>query len=256
MRLRSLFTHIDACRAEKNSMIVLFQETMKLPAGEVLVILQEPGHFVSTCARVSAFCEHPVFQGEVFDLEELQSYWQTHLLSPYERNIRGCNFSSKDVIRFQDVYADAPLSAGESALVEAARGREFLYFAVLNSLLPANPTDFFFSLGLTLKHELSHALFYLDGSYRAMIHELWASLSMDRREEIYQLYAIYYASHRVLDEWAAHIVSSLELSQILDLSDEQYIQLKRTYWQLVDGDRFAALLARLIEQASDYLRAS
>ncbi|MCB1139689.1 MAG: hypothetical protein KDK23_13075 [Leptospiraceae bacterium] len=227
-------------------MEALFLEEYPIQGGIALLIVLPPEDFLQTFARISTFAEHPVFQGDEFSLRELQEYWMENQGRPYEEDIFGCNFSARDLVRFVQSNG-SDLSSEEGWLIGLLGQRKDIYVAALNQNPPLRlqPAEHGLHYATILKHEMSHALYWMDPAYRSLINDCWNSVGSQRREEIYQLYAYYYASHRIVDEWSAHIVSSYELQQVLDISDEHYLGLKRYFWERIHRPRFESMLQKM-----------
>ena len=222
----------------------IFQEEWELGEGRVRIMLLTPVHFLEGTARISHYVENPVFQGETFSLSEVQEYWMEQRGLTYEALFLGSNFGASDVSRFAAAFQEVDREECESWFIDECEKRDNLYFSILK--LPANAAeDSLFQCELTLKHELAHALYCQKPPFRQLIHHLWNSLPSIRREQIHDRYAHFYASHRVIDEWAAHILASYEWEQVNDLSDNLFLELKSVYWSSVDRKRLLKTVTAL-----------
>ncbi|MCB1306388.1 MAG: hypothetical protein KDK37_18995, partial [Leptospiraceae bacterium] len=145
------------------SMDTLFLEEYPLNGGIALLIVLPPEGFLQTFARISTFVEHPVFQGEEFSLRELQEYWMEHQGRPFEEDIFGCNFSSRDLERYVESNGE-DLSQGERWLMDVAGRRSNVYVTALNRNPPhrLQDTEHGLHYATILKHEMSHALYWMD----------------------------------------------------------------------------------------------
>ncbi len=222
----------------------LFQEDWELGEGLVRIAVLSPSEFLEGTARISHFIENPVFQGEQCTLQEIQDYWSEQRGLLYESLFFGSNFSAADVHRFSATFPEGIRNHCESWFVRQCNASRDLYFSILR-FPESGDARSLFQCELTLKHELSHALYYLEPEYRKLIHEMWNFLPGYRQEEIYDRYSHFYASHRVIDEWAAHILASFEWEQLNDLSGESFLQLKRKFWDSLGRKRYLETISSL-----------
>lgn len=224
----------------------LYIEDWELCEGTVRIMLLPPKQFLYATARISHFLENPVFQSDRFSIGDVQDHWKSEQSQQYQEIFFGSNFSGADVVKFSATYPESDRNEYESWLVrESASSLPYLYFALLRSPTIAG-SEWNYQCALTLKHEISHAMYYLNREYRSFIHELWNDVPEGRREYVYSRFSYFYASHRIVDEWAAHILASYEIEQVLDVSAEGFIELNRQFWKTADRIRFTNTLQSLI----------
>lgn len=218
----------------------LLEKDVALEWGTIRVLLLNSNDFLNSSARISHYLENPVFAGRVFTVPLVQYYWKRKRQLRFEELFYGCNFSQEDLSQFSREYGEQ-LSVEERWLLESSGNLSSpAYFAILRAPDLVSDQNLF-QCELTLKHELSHGLFYLNPDYREFVGRLWLGLSGEKRLDLTRKYRYFYIDERIADEWSTHIVASFELDQILDISESDYLALKNLYWNSLGREQFLEL---------------
>jgi hypothetical protein len=116
------------------------------------------------CDGLMRFQEHyesPKFRGLIFTRDEFEKWYKDDTQSTsfnYHYDWSGFNFPSYIVEPFLEGKFD-PLTPAEAKILDALRGIKLPYYVIGTSGSLADED-------ITMKHELAHALFYLDETYK------------------------------------------------------------------------------------------
>ena len=134
----------------------------------------------STLLRFQEYYESPEFRGKVFSLEEYKQWYTQNSVKgrktgefTYYTDWNGFNIPSFILKPFQEGEFN-PLSEKEKRILKLFNGKPEPFYVIGVHRASKN-------LGLSLKHELAHGLFYTDGDYQ---NEALAVLSQFDTEQI------------------------------------------------------------------------
>jgi hypothetical protein len=148
----------------------------------------------STFLRIQEHYESPEFHGRVFSLEQYMDWYAEQYGNfTYYQDWSGFNLPSTAFRPFYDGKFD-PLTHKERRLLrmfERLRGR----FYVIG----------IYGYGQSLSHELAHALFFTDDSYRKAVKQAMKTYSTGALER--QLAKAGYAHHVIEDEIQSYLIA-------------------------------------------------
>ena len=149
--------------------------------------------------RFSEFIECDVHKGEKFNHAEYKEWYEEEFEETYENDIQGWNLPSSSFDRVYTFFSqyeedDCGVTKEEEYICkwfesignfnitesEVLTDKDF-YFIGLNLKTTA---ECGFELKDTLKHELSHFLYYTDEKYEKLVNEAWRQLSTDSQNGI------------------------------------------------------------------------
>jgi hypothetical protein len=202
-----------------------FSPASPAPPFKVRMILKDVYHLhfskqsklASTFLRFQEYYESPKFKDQVFTREEFEEWYkQEHGSFSYLSDWSGFNLPASVFVPFFQGKFD-PLSDEETALM-----------ACFKEKLQREPPEQFYVIGTygsrgfvdanTLKHEMAHALFYLNEHYMNKVLELLANEDLEPLRK--RTLEVGYHEAVVLDEINAYLVSDLEFfrSKVKDMT--------------------------------------
>lgn len=168
----------------------------KIAEGIFLLRFKTQYELAATFLRIQEHYELPHFH-RPFSLEQYMDWYAAQYGNfTYYQDWEGFNVPSAALQPFYDGKFN-PLSGKEKQFLRLFKGlRERFY--VIGVYDAAGAKD-------SLTHELAHALFFIDGSYRKAVHE--AMRGYDTRKLARQIAEEGYAKHVIPDEVQAYIVA-------------------------------------------------
>ncbi|WP_426436024.1 ABC transporter ATP-binding protein [Bradyrhizobium genosp. P] len=190
-------------------------------AGNIYLLQFETQYeLTATFLRIQEHYESPQFHGRVFGLEQYMDWYaKRHGNFTYYQDWTGFNVPSTALRPFYDGKFD-PLSEKEKRLLAL--------FAKLRKA--------FYVIGIygrgetTLQHELAHALYFVDHTYRDRVREAIARHNTARLE--HKIAEAGYAKHVIPDELQAYLIGpSAKLGRGFHALAPLRRQLRRIYSQ-------------------------
>lgn len=126
-----------------------------------------PKAAAKTFLRVQERFESPVFRGKIFTVKQVQKYFRQTFKTDYYDAYDGFNIPATALRPFIRGKFD-PLNQAEKKLADLFRDRKGKYYIVASA----------HGDNLTLKHELTHGLFYLNDEYRKAVKKILSKTSV------------------------------------------------------------------------------
>lgn len=172
---------------------------VKLRKNVFLLLFKTPREASSTMLRFEEYYESPRFGGKAFSFGEFRK-WYTKKRGKftYYDDFTAFNLPSSVLKPFIDGKFN-PLSEPEQQIIDMFKGEKWKFYiiAVYNGIDKG-----------TLKHELAHALFYVDLTYKKQVLSLLKKFNIQElKDEIYSANA--YRKELLDDEAHACIVGTL-----------------------------------------------
>ncbi len=134
-----------------------------------------PEEMNSTFIRFSAYSENEHFKGKIFSVEDLKKhYGGSYLFDRFSRR-SGRNIPSAVLKPFYDGKFN-PLSKHEQNLLNVFSHKKNDRFYITATSADGNPS--------IKKHELAHALFYINSEYRVEVNKVLGELDGSLREKV------------------------------------------------------------------------
>lgn len=168
----------------------------KIAKGVYLLRFKTQYELAATFLRIQEYYESPRFHGRSFSLEQYMDWYaEQHGNFTYYQDWDGFNVPSTALQPFYDGTFD-PLSEKEKQFLRLFKGLQERFYVI--GVHDAGVKD-------SLTHELAHALFFIDDSYRTAVRE--AMRDYDTTKLARQIVKAGYAKHVVPDEVQAYIVA-------------------------------------------------
>jgi hypothetical protein len=170
--------------------------------GDGIYHLEFPTQYgiTSTCLRIQEFYESdlPGFRGKYFTLEEyMDAYAKWSGNFTYFSDWSGFNFTDKVVDSFSKVFRRSCLLEKEKHLLDVLASIPDDQYAIVGTIKGHTKT---------LKHEISHAMYYLDGTYRRRANALLKARE-DSEELLETLHKMGYGKNVLKDELQAYLAT-------------------------------------------------
>ena len=168
----------------------------RIARGIYLLRFRTQYELTSTFPRVQEHYESPKFSDRIFTLEQYMDWYAAKYgkFSYYE-DWSGFNVPSTAFQLFHDGQFD-PLSEKEEQLLRLFKGLRGRFYVI---------AVFDAEKGRSLKHELAHALFFIDDEYREAVRA--AMRGYDTSALARKLAKAGYARHVIRDEKQAYIIA-------------------------------------------------
>jgi hypothetical protein len=147
--------------------------------------------------RFQEFWENPRFRGKPFNREQYLSWFLAKNGEEFKDPWVGCAFPSSAVDAFRDLRM-TPDAAEDKVLDRLPDSGK--YFVIASGPDPS-----------TFEHELAHAFYYLDRSYRKKADAAVMGLRKSTREFLFdQLSQLWYGPRRLMDESQAYLLDGVK----------------------------------------------
>lgn len=167
----------------------------KIAEGIYLLRFKTQYELTATFLRIQEHYESPRFHGRIFSLERYMDWYAGRYGNfTYYQDWSGFNVPSTALRPFYDGKFD-PLSEKEKQLLRLFKGAQERFYVI--GVYDAGAKD-------SLTHELAHALFFIDDSYRKAVRE--AMRGHDTTKLARQIAEQGYAKHVIPDEVQAYII--------------------------------------------------
>jgi hypothetical protein len=168
----------------------------KIAKGIYLLRFETQYELTATFLRIQEYYESPRFHGRIFSLEEYMDWYaRRHGNFTYYEDWAGFNVPSTAFRPFYEGKFD-PLSEKEKQLLRLFKDLKDRFYVI--GIYDAGAKG-------SLTHELAHALFFIDDSYRAAVQR--ALRGYDTTKLANQIAEAGYAKHVIPDEIQAYIVA-------------------------------------------------
>lgn len=168
----------------------------KIAEGIYLLRFKTQYELTATFLRIQEHYESPRFHGRIFSLEQYMDWYAGRYGNfTYYQDWSGFNVPSTALRPFYDGKFD-PLSEKEKQLLRLFKGAQERFYVI--GVYDAGAKD-------SLTHELAHALFFIDDSYRKAVRE--AMRGHDTTKLARQIAEQGYAKHVIPDEVQAYIIA-------------------------------------------------
>jgi hypothetical protein len=167
----------------------------KVAEGIYLLRFETQYQLAATFLRIQEYYESPRFCGRIFSLEQYMDWYAERYGNfTYYQDWAGFNVPSTALQPFYEGKFD-PLSEKERQLLQLFEGLSERFYVI--GIYDSGAKD-------SLKHELAHALFFIDESYRKAVRE--AMRGYDTTKLSRQIAEAGYAKHVIPDEIQAYII--------------------------------------------------
>jgi len=223
---------------------VKFEERQIGDAEIIIARFPNPSLFVLSLLRVSEFKECSVHSGKVFANTRYRTWFRSeHNGYDYEDFVLGMNLPDTNFKNFYETFINAngrnKINRFEKSFIALLQEKGLVkmnndkldvlkkfYVIVLNEyLIDYNEMseDINTDVGLaTLKHELSHALYYISKEYQDVVKKGYDALSEETKKEVTEFMAdMYYTGDVVVDEFVAYLVEPYDNQ--LPVDKDQYL---------------------------------
>ena len=166
---------------------------------KIIRIKESPKKLANMFMRFQEFYESPEFRGKVFSRKEFLAWYKESKGTIYSDDWAGFNLPGWVIEVFRHGTFD-PLSADEKNLLKRCEGYHGSFY-VIGTTRGCDDVN-------VLKHELAHAMFYLNDNYRIEAAKVINSLSKLTSDGMKKwLKSIGYHELAFVDEMQAYIVS-------------------------------------------------
>jgi hypothetical protein len=187
----------------------------KQPFNSVWISASSKKELADTFIRFQEHYENPKFKSQIFTLGQLKSWYSTNYgADTYHEDWSGFNFPSNVLKPFREGLFD-PLTQEEQKLLHLLRYRH----------------DNFYIIGaqddVTLRHELSHALYHYSVKYKISVDQLCKKYQKELRKVATHILNLGYDKSVLNDELQAYITDNDDfIKENVDSSIfDQFIQL-------------------------------
>jgi len=168
----------------------------KIANGIYLLRFKTQYELTATFLRIQEHYESPRFHGRIFSLEQYMDWYaERHGNFTYYQDWAGFNVPSAALQPFFDGKFD-PLSEKEKQLLRLFKGLRERYYVI--GIYDSGAKD-------SLTHELAHALFFIDDTYRKAVLEAMCGYKTATLAR--QIAEAGYAKHVIPDEMQAYLVA-------------------------------------------------
>lgn len=214
---------------------VRFEERQIGDAEIIIAKFPNPSMFVLSLLRVSEFKECVVHSGKVFSNTRYRKWFRSeHNGYDYEDFVLGLNLPDTNFKNFYETFSNVSgrnkINRFEKAFINLLQEKGLVkvegkklnilkkfYVIVLNEyLIDSNEMSEEKEVDVdveeaTLRHELSHALYYVSDEYRKIVNESWESLDDETRKQVREFMTDkLYAESVVIDEFGAYCVEAFD----------------------------------------------
>jgi len=170
----------------------------RIAANIYLLQFETQYELASTFLRVQEHYESPYFHGRVFSLEQYMDWYaKRHGNFTYYQDWSGFNVPSTALQPFYNGEFD-PLSEKEKRLLTLFRRLRNPFYVI--GIYDRGATS--------LRHELAHALYYVDHIYRERVRKAIKNYSTSKLEQ--KIAEAGYAQHVIPDELQAYLIGPSE----------------------------------------------
>lgn len=207
-----------------------------------VALFDMPFMFVNCLLRASEFTENIDYVGKHFTLSEfLEVYDRTNMVS-FGSSVFGINLSRASFDKFYEFYGEK-ITMFEESFRDSLP--DFDYLIALNTRI-FRRKEFL----LTLRHELSHALYNFDFNYREVVREAFDLVWPAHTQLQEHFTELKYTPEVIVDEFAAHVIDAFPMpdnvliDQIKQYYSEKINQQEITRINMVYGARASETLQR------------
>jgi hypothetical protein len=159
----------------------------------------------STLVRFQEYYENPVYKNNYFEREEFFKWYQKTYKSKYIDDFIGYNFPSSIL---EDMKNFPHLIPMEKNIIEVLEKQNLEKYYIIASVGEDKKSAF--------KHEMAHALFYLNEDYRKEIIKIVNSIPDEKLEQMYEtLRSRMYDDCVLLDETQAYLIDNVRVLHML-----------------------------------------
>lgn len=192
-------------------------KVQKQPFNSVCISASSTEELANTFIRFQEYYESPRFKGQVFTLGQIKSWYsQMYGADTYNKDWHGFNFPSTVLKPFREGLFD-PLTDEEKALLNLFKYRH----------------DSFYIIGAqddaTLRHELSHALYYHSVKYKISIDQLCKKYQKELKKISTYLIQKGYDKSVLNDELQAYITDNDDTFIVENISQPIIDQFNQLY---------------------------
>lgn len=211
---------------------VRFEERQIGDAEIIIARFPNPSLFVLSLLRVSEFKECIVHSGKVFSNTRYRTWFRSeHNGFDYEDFVLGMNLPDTNFKNFYETFYKAngrnKINRFEKSFIALLQEKGLVkmnnekldilkkfYVIVLNDylndyLIDYNETNEDINVDVdqaTLKHEMSHALYYVSQEYRDIVAKAWASIDEETRKNVIEfMKEKHYSDDVIVDEFGAYV---------------------------------------------------
>jgi hypothetical protein len=168
----------------------------KIAKGIYLLRFKTQYELTATFLRIQEYYESPRFHGRIFSLEQFMDWYAERYGNfTYYQDWTGFNVPSTALQPFYEGNFD-PLSKKEKQLLRLFKDLRGRFYVI--GIYGSSAKDF-------VTHELAHALFFLDDSYRKAVHKAMRGYNTTKLAR--KIAEAGYANHVIPDEIQAYIIA-------------------------------------------------